>query len=211
MATRSRVPTPTDGESTRRSRSCPTRDAQLLERIRLGDAEAMNLVVRETRIRLCRFVRRRTGTWEAAEDVVQETFLRFWAHRATWRAKAPIIAILAGVARYVAADAAKARNARRSVAESWPKPPDVVPPDEVYERLELQEAVRSAVRKLPERRRRVVELVCFEGRSYQEAADILSISPQTVANQLTKARRQLRTALKAYADTTPADVEALSR
>lgn len=160
----------------------------------------MEFVVRETRLRLCRFVRRRTGTWESAEDVVQETFLRFWAQRAAWKATAPIIAILAGVARNVAADATKARNTRCTVAASWPKPSDVVPPDKVYERIELQEAVRSAVQKLPERRRRVVEVVCFEGRSYREAGDVLGISPQTVANQLTAARRQLRTALKAYAE-----------
>ena len=191
---------PINGESARPSHSCPTRDAQLLERIRLGDAKAMDLVAQETRIRLCRFVRRRTGTWESAEDVVQETFLRFWAQRATWKATAPIIAILAGVARNVAADAMKARNTRCTVTASWPKPSDVVPPDKVYERIELQEAVRSAVRKLPERRRRVVELVCFEGYSYREAGDVLSISPQTVANQLTAARRQLRTALKVYVD-----------
>ena len=164
----------------------------------MDDAEAMDLVVRETRLRLCRFVRRRTGSWESAEDVVQETYLRFWTQRATWKPRAPIIAILAGIAKNVSAEHAKARKRRCAVAASWPKPPDIVSPDKVYERLEVQEAVRSAIQKLPERRRRTVELVYFEGCSYQEAGDVLGISPQTVANQLTTARRQLRTALKAY-------------
>lgn len=189
---------PIDGKSAPPTRSCPTRDAELLERIGMGNTEAMDLVVRETRLRLCRFVRRRTGSWESAEDVVQETFLRFWTQREAWKPRAPIIAILAGVAKNVAAEYARARKGRCAVAASWPKPPDVIPPDKVYERLEVQEAVRSAVQRLPERRRRTVELVYFEGCSYQEAGDVMGISPQTVANQLTAARRQLRTTLKAY-------------
>ena len=48
---------------------------------------------------------------------------------------------------------------------------------------------------LPNRRREVFELVRFKGLTYQDVAEVLELSPQTVANQMTLAHRDLRSML----------------
>jgi RNA polymerase sigma-70 factor (ECF subfamily) len=52
--------------------------------------------------------------------------------------------------------------------------------------------VREALEALPVRRRQVFDLVHGRGLSYREAADALEISVQTVANQMSRALRELR-------------------
>jgi RNA polymerase sigma-70 factor (ECF subfamily) len=57
---------------------------------------------------------------------------------------------------------------------------------------------REALRELPPRRREVFELVRFRGLSYSEVAVAMDLSPQTVANQMTLAHRDLRHLLGNY-------------
>ncbi len=53
-----------------------------------------------------------------------------------------------------------------------------------------------AVKKLPEQCRRILELAVFESLSYQEIADTLLISRNTVKTQIGRAYRSLRDVLK---------------
>ena len=48
--------------------------------------------------------------------------------------------------------------------------------------------VCAAVESLPDGQREVMELVCVEGMTYQETADILGIAPGTVMSRLARAR-----------------------
>ncbi|PZV79685.1 RNA polymerase sigma factor (sigma-70 family) [Algoriphagus aquaeductus] len=56
----------------------------------------------------------------------------------------------------------------------------------IFQRLE------SAVDTLPYQRKKVLELSYFEDKSYQEIAEELGISKNTVKNHLIKARINLR-------------------
>jgi RNA polymerase sigma-70 factor (ECF subfamily) len=56
----------------------------------------------------------------------------------------------------------------------------------------------AAVTRLPERRREVFRLVREEGLSYQEIAEIMGLSTQTVANHMSLAMADLRAALKPH-------------
>lgn len=57
------------------------------------------------------------------------------------------------------------------------------------ERLQL---LSSAVDQLPAQRREIFRLCKIEGKSYQEAADLLSLSPSTVSNQLVNATKSIK-------------------
>jgi RNA polymerase sigma-70 factor (ECF subfamily) len=65
---------------------------------------------------------------------------------------------------------------------------------ELEHRLELAE-VRRQVAALPEEQRAVLLLVCVEGASYREAADILRIPIGTVMSRLARARLSLGRAM----------------
>jgi len=57
------------------------------------------------------------------------------------------------------------------------------------ERMQL---LNSAVDQLPPQRREIFRLCKIEGKSYQEAADLLSLSPSTVSNQLVNATKSIK-------------------
>ncbi len=63
---------------------------------------------------------------------------------------------------------------------------------------ELRAAARDAVEALPRRRREIFRLVRQRGLSYREAAETLGISPKTVANQMSLAMNNLRSALEPH-------------
>jgi RNA polymerase sigma factor (sigma-70 family) len=50
----------------------------------------------------------------------------------------------------------------------------------------------SAISTLPKKRRMILELIMEDGKSYQEIAQIMRISKNTVKNQLVKAKQHLR-------------------
>jgi RNA polymerase sigma-70 factor (ECF subfamily) len=71
-------------------------------------------------------------------------------------------------------------------------------PDEELEASEFQARFAAAMENLPARRREVFELVRFQGLTYQEVAEVLEVSHQTVANQMTLAHRDLRRMLAGF-------------
>jgi RNA polymerase sigma-70 factor (ECF subfamily) len=62
--------------------------------------------------------------------------------------------------------------------------------DVMESRLTLRQVLK-AMDKLPPQQRLLIALVCFEGVSYQDAANILEIPIGTVTSRLVRARRTL--------------------
>lgn len=73
----------------------------------------------------------------------------------------------------------------------------------------LEAALHEAVAALPEKCRLVFSLSRFENLSHREIAEQLDISPKTIENQITKALRLLRDALRRFGDLSPAVIWAL--
>jgi RNA polymerase sigma-70 factor (ECF subfamily) len=132
-----------------------------------------------------------------AEDLVQETMLRAWTHRANLdiQLRAPR-AWLATIARRLAVDAHRARRAR---------PAEVELDDHLAlaggQRADtsIDEAdVRAAIATLPGPQRQVLTEVYYRDRSVAETARILQIPPGTVKSRTFYALRALRHALAAH-------------
>ena len=72
---------------------------------------------------------------------------------------------------------------------------------DLFEQLisdELAELLDRAIDEMPEERRRVFILVRMENKTYQEAADMLHISVNTVKYHLKRAHAELQDKLSAY-------------
>ncbi|HVA22432.1 MAG TPA: sigma-70 family RNA polymerase sigma factor [Candidatus Micrarchaeia archaeon] len=138
-----------------------------------------------------------------AEDLVQETLLRAYraidrfdgAHPRAW---------LLTILRHAAASRARRRRPetlsdldpaataaadRASVAGAGP--------EEVVLTRQFDATVARALQRLPERMRRVVELVDLDQLSYAEAASALGVPPGTVMSRLHRGRRRMRAELAA--------------
>ncbi len=156
-----------------------------------------------------RFALRLAREVSAAEDLVQETYVRALAHRdqctAGTNCRAWLFTICRNVfvkgamrdAREVATDDAELEAMGAAAVHGTVAASD--PTGAVFERTELDAAVRKALDKLPEEYRAVVALVDIEDQSYAAVAAILAIPVGTVRSRLFRGRRLLQQDLLAYA------------
>ncbi len=177
----------------RRIPRCREKAALLMERIHAGERAAMDDLVSLYWDRLVSFGADITGSRVSAEDVVQEVFLKVWEGRGSWTPTDRLQAFLYRMTRNQALNHARSRRTRNRLLagfESWRRRPPQ--PDEESADRRLAGTVMAAIQDLPPRRREVFVLSRFHGHSYREIAEILEISPQTVANQMSSALDQLR-------------------
>ena len=87
---------------------------------------------------------------------------------------------------------------RDGVAEALERLVDPAPAaEQVVVDEQFEAVVAEALDALPDKHRRVVQLVDVEGLSYQEAADALGVPRGTVMSRLHRARTRIRTRLVA--------------
>src|SRR5690606_3826387 len=119
-----------------------------------------------------------------------------WEKRESWREGSAPAPILYTLVRNLALNERRNRATRSMLLRLQSFGTRVgLTPDRDLEGRELGEAIERAVEALPTRRREVFRLAWFHGLSYQEVADVLSITPRTVANQMTSALKELRSVL----------------
>jgi len=153
---------------------------------------------------LYRIALRLTGSRQAAEDLVQETYLRAFRAWRSYRPGTNLAAWLATIMRNANLDELR-RQSRRPVQEPLDDDGDYYlynrlaaagpqPQDEVIARLSGN-AIVSALGDLPPNFREVVVLVDVGDFTYADAAGILGIPIGTVMSRLYRGRRLLKRAL----------------
>lgn len=151
--------------------------------------------------RLRRYVYRYVRSWEEAQDLVHDLFLRLWDRRQDLDSVADLEGYLYAGAR----NHALTHLRQRRVEEQWRRRcagPAILSegptlPDDPAQELvsaEISAAVQRAVDALPSRQRQVL-LLQWSGSTYQQIAAALNISPKTVSNHLTNAVDHLRRTL----------------
>jgi RNA polymerase sigma factor (sigma-70 family) len=173
----------------------------LLQRIAAGDESALGTLLQCRWSRLVHYASGFTGDVHDAEDAVQEALVRLWDGRERWTRDGCVSpALLYRIVRNVAIDTRRSRHprSRTFLALSTDLEYKGPLPDEHAMQQELQLRLREALRTLPARRREIFDLARFQGLTYQEIAEVLGLSPQTVANQVSAAFRSLREVLHAY-------------
>jgi len=137
----------------------------------------------------------------AAQDIVQEVFVELWRHPGRYDpALGAFPAYLTMIARRRAVDVVRSevrrvarqeQSGRSAAAESSPSPSDEVMASYVAE------AVRAAVRLLPDSQRRIVELAYFSGLTYRQAAEAAGIPEGTAKSRVRLALAKLEEMLDA--------------
>jgi len=188
---------------------------------RAGDQEAFAQLIDPYRKQLLVHCYRILGSFEDAEDMLQETLLRVWKRLGSFEGRASLRAWLYKVATNAALDALDSRRVRGLPKELyargdptqplpaptreviWVEPlpdewidgqPDIYPEARYEVRESITLAFIAALQKLPGRQRAVLLLCDVMGWSSIEAAEILDMTTVAVNSALQRARETLRQA-----------------
>jgi len=178
-------------------------DIALLARVLNGDESGLAVLLDRYWHSLVRYSWSILNDRDAAEDVVQNVFIKFWEHRESWGLEGSVLGLLFRMTRNLSVDEQRQYDTRRRAANKTPDRYAVPSPTDSTHTQELASAVDVAVAKLPQRRREVFVLIRQHGLSYREAAEALGLAPQTVANHLNMAVADLREALKPFLSDQP--------
>ncbi len=187
-------------------------DDELALLVQQGDDGAFRCIMQRFSGHMYRIARGVVNDDAEAEDIVQEAFMRAYYKIATFRRDAPLrtwlISILLNEAR------SRLRKRHNMVGLEHLKQASLDPywasqshfgsaadsPTSLAAHGEIRVLLRDAISELPDAYRSVYMLREVQEFSVQETADRLAIKPQTVRTRLHRARRLLRSSLRATLD-----------
>jgi RNA polymerase sigma-70 factor (ECF subfamily) len=181
------------------------RDREWVARIRQGDIAAFEAMYRTYKNDLGAFLESFVRSREAAEEIIQDLFVRLWEQRDLWEFQGALNTYLFRAARnraisYLRHERVATRFLERRAGEVVAEFDSVRQPgaDEACQANELEAAVDRAVEALPERCREVFRLNRYHGLSYAEVAQAMQISVKTVEVQMGRALTALRRRLAVW-------------
>lgn len=184
-------------------------DAEAIERmlrVKTGDTEAFEWLVRRYRNSVIGTVYRMLGDQEEAHDIAQQVFVRVWKSASRYKPNAKFTTWLFTITRNLVYNETRRRKRRPQCSLEEQQEthhlsiPDrsVGQPDDNVLQAEMREAVDSAMTRLPGKQRMAVVLRRFEMLSYDEIGDVMNLSVSAVKSLLFRARSQIREELRDY-------------
>lgn len=153
---------------------------------------------------LVNYLAKLVGNRDRAQDLAQETFLRFWENRERYREEGSLKAYLLRIGTNLVRDEERRRRRWHQIlpffgssghsVEDEPVEAKTSEPDPLAQALgrEAQAAVQAALAELELSFRAPLVLREIEGMSYQEIADSLQCREGTIKSRLHRARGLLK-------------------
>ncbi|RVT86569.1 sigma-70 family RNA polymerase sigma factor [Rhodobacteraceae bacterium CCMM004] len=156
-----------------------------------GDGDAFAALLARNYDRLFRLCWRLTGAQAEAEDLTQDICLALPVRLRRFDGRARFSTWLYRVAVNAAHDRRRRAAAHARAAEGWGEV-EVARAAAAVEAAAAQDWLTQAMRRLPEALRDTLALVLDDEMTQAEAAEVLGLSPGTVAWRMSEARRLLR-------------------
>jgi RNA polymerase sigma-70 factor (ECF subfamily) len=172
-------------------------DAELFRLVRNGDRlgeRAFEELYRRLAPRVFKYCRRVLGNQELAEDVFQETFVRFYRSSSAEREMTNVMAFILKIARNLCLNAKSSKHFNLAPLEGIELPAR----GDHYENRELVEIIASAVECLTPEFREAFVLREYDGLSYADIAEVVGISVATVKIRIYRAKQAIRKTIAPY-------------
>ena len=185
-------------------------DEQLIRALQEGRRDAFDVIVDRYSGQLNNFIYRIVGDAATAEDLLQETFIRLWTNRHSYREIAKFSTWLYTVAGNLAKSELRRKRIRRFVSLSsggersldgeeertFELSDESADPEGDYQRRFINKRVEEEIKKLPILFKEVIILRDIQELSYEEIGSILKIPLGTVKSRVNRARQRLQTKLQ---------------
>jgi RNA polymerase sigma-70 factor, ECF subfamily len=176
-------------------------DRERSQRLVAGDESALREAFREHGPAVLGLATRVLGNATAAEDVLQDVFVRLWEHPGQFDPeRGRLRSYLLAMAHSRSVERVRADDSqRRRLAAAAREPSTTADPDPARD-LSLRaagSAVRRALAGLPHEQRQPIEMAYFGGLSYREVAVALDEPEGTVRYRIRAGMQKMRAALQA--------------
>lgn len=174
-------------------------DQQLLALVRKGSHPAFAELARRHAERFYRLAFRYAQNKEAAEDIVQDAFLKLWQNPGGWEPErnSKFTTWFYRVVVNLALDLRK-RKRPAALDEEMEIVDDRETADEAIIRVQEQKILEKEIARLPERQRTALNLCFDEGLTNREAAEVMGVKLKALQSLITRAKTTLKDRMKAY-------------
>jgi RNA polymerase sigma-70 factor (ECF subfamily) len=175
-------------------------DEALMRAVQAGDVEAFDELARRFQPRLFHFCLRRLSQRQAAEDAVQETLLRVWKHRLSFRQDSKLSTWVFTLAVNLCRD-----HWRRSKPESSLTRPEVAvaaewsslrrpddSPEDLAQDHELAELLLQALETLPPQSAALLRAKSAQDLTLEEAGKQVGLGPSASRAAASRAYKKLK-------------------
>lgn len=181
-------------------------DEDLMSQFQAGSVQAFNLLVERYSERLTHYLYGFLGDMRRCEDLLQETFLRVYRNRHSYRRIAKFSTWLYTIAGNLARSEYRKRKRRRlysiqSVSRDNEEyemqlPDESFSPDRHAESMIQDKHIQQALNEIPQSFREVVVLRDVQQLAYEEIAEITGLPMGTVKSRINRGRTKLQALLK---------------
>ncbi len=172
----------------------------ILNDLKKGDTAAFRTIFNTYSKKLYPFVFSMTKSRHATEDIIQEVFIKIWVNRETIDSQNSFNSFIYTIARNLTYNYLRnVANSEYLKQEMWKNISVLNSETENLLQLREYENILSTIlKKLPEQKKKIFVLSKKQGKSNQEIAELLEISPKTVKNHLWKTLQLIKTQLQPY-------------
>lgn len=167
-------------------------DKKLWEKIRNGDTSAMRVLHDRYYYQLYLYAQKIYNHPAVLDEAVSDCFIKLWIRRKDLIIERSVKFYLFLMLRNGLIDILRKKDKLVHFEEgAFPETPD----GEIQNEMDRYALLNHALGKIPEQRRRILEMAVFESCTYAQIAEKLEISVNTVKTQIGRAYRFLKEAL----------------
>lgn len=173
-------------------------EKQVLKRLRDGDRQAFDSIYNTYAGKIAAKLLQLLKSEEAAQDVLQDTFVKVWEVRASIDPELSFVSFLYKIASNLSSNAFRKelRENRMRIGARHSNPEVYSHVEEQLFRKEEHELLHRALDQLPPRQRQVFVMHKLEGKSYSEISEELGIGNPAINMHIQRAGKNLEAILR---------------
>lgn len=176
-------------------------DAQLIDEVRRGNQAAFDILFSKYNNKLYASLLAFTKSQDLAEDLTQKTFIRVWKKIETFRGDSSLFTWIYRIAINLAKNEFTSKQAKNqgitdNIDDTYDLESSVSSPESHAIEAESMQAVMDFIAILPTDLREAISLREFDGKSYEEIAQITDSPIGTVRSRIFRAREEILNFMK---------------